>query len=134
MALIKARYTGDKKITYRWLGVVGSGNVCHAQTFPSAAVEGIDTWSPDDVDARIPRKTVVRVPAGLVVLDSERSGRGAHEYTAGVTSDDPKAPIDWAAARYVETKMRDDKHGKPTIRVHVIAVNGVRGEYVEAAS
>ena len=130
---LRARYTGNHEICYRWVGAIGGGRLVHAQAHPGAEIV-TDTWS-DDVDGRVPRKTVIRLPADLVVLDSSKKG-AQHAYTAGVLdASDQKNTINWGRARHVSMERRDKVSGEPKagkIVVHTIEVDGERGEYEEA--
>jgi len=134
---IAARRTSSRSrtLTYRWLGVIGSGRVTHAQNFDGATVQGVDTfaphhWQPSGTVADT--KTIVRVAVGLLVIDSTKQGR-SHEYAAGVTREPVNGdPIDWSRARWISVDDRDTADG--TIRVHTVVVDGARGEYVEAVS
>jgi len=131
-AKMRARYTGNKTIAYRWVGEIGSGKLVHAQTHPAAVVLE-DTWS-SSPDARVPTKTMVELPMGLLVLDSTAKG-SEHTYTAGVLDNvDPKNTINWDRARYISTKRVDRVAGNPRagkLTVHTIEVDGKRSEYTE---
>ena len=65
MTRIFARKSGNKEVSYRWAGEVGSGRLVRAQEHPAATTtaDDVDTWS-DNVDARVTRRTPVRLPAG----------------------------------------------------------------------
>lgn len=133
MAQLRARFTGNREIHYRWVGEIGSGFVVWAQAHPAAQLVGVDTWSDDNADARVPRKTLVALPAGLLVIDSERCGE-THHYSAGVLTEDKGGNVDWSRARYIETRRvdRDPKNPKAgQYTIHVVEVDGARGEYRE---
>lgn len=130
---MRARYTGNKEICYRWVGVPGSGEVCKAQNYPGAEIVGIDTWSDENVDARMNRSTRVRLPAGLLVIDSTKAG-GSLSLVAGVLDGAGLAsnPINWTRAKYIETKRVPADPARPNgdkVIVHVVEVDGVRGDY-----
>ncbi len=132
---MRARYTGNREICYRWVGIIGSGEVSHAQTFPGVKILS-DTFSDTSPDARVTTATKVLLPAGLLVIDSSRSGNaGSHSYAAGVLDGaDPKNTIAWGRARHVEAKRVDRNPAKPSagkVTVHVVEVDGVRSEYRE---
>lgn len=129
---LRARYTGNGEVCYRWAGAITDSSLVPAQRHQEAEpVE--DGWS-SQVDARIARKTVVRLPVGLLVLDSSHDRAGGHAYTAGVLVGRSGTPgggdVDWSRARYVETIEPDRKRGTP--RRHVIDVDGARRTYIEA--
>lgn len=131
-ATMRARYTGNKEICYRWVGVPGSGEVRKAQDYPGAEIVGIDTWSDEEVDARVKRTTKVRLPTGLLVIDSTKAG-GSHAYAAGVLDGaDPKNTINWSRAKHIDTKRVPADPAHPNgdkVTVHVVEVDGVRGDY-----
>ncbi len=127
---MRARYTGNREIAYRWVGPIGGGKICHAQDYPGAEIVGFDTFTTGEPDGRVTTSTKVRLPAGLLVLDSTKKG-GAHEYAAGVLDGaDAKNTITWSRARHIETKRVEQRKGPPAV-VHVIEVDGVRSEYQE---
>lgn len=135
--IARGTFASSKSLKYRYLGVVGSGRVCRAQDFPGARVDGFDTWSEDQVDPRMTRKTVVEVPAGLLVLSSEYDRYKRHEgYIAGVTVDGPGNQIDYERARHISVR-REEPKGRdkgPTRTFHLVEVDGVRSEYEEVVS
>ena len=127
---LRARYSGNREVCYRWVCAIDGNALVHAQRHPEAEpVE--DSWS-SQVDDRIVRKTIVRLPVGLLVLDSTHRG-GEHVYTAGVLREGKtvgSGDVDWSRARYVETIAPDEKRRTP--RKHVIDVDGKRRTYIEA--
>lgn len=125
---IAARRSGGRTISYRW--AVDGARLVPAQAHPAAVLVGVDTWSASDIDARMPRKTVVSLPVGTIVVDSSRSG-GSHEYAAAVlVAGTGPDVLDWARARH--DGVVDRKTAEGTARVHVLMVDGVRLEVVEA--
>ncbi len=124
---LKARYVERETNGYRWLATIGSGALLHAQAHPAARASE-DNWVSDQTIGR----TIVDVPGGLLVLDSETKKKGGHSYTAGVTTE---TVIDWSRATWIETKKvadpTDRSKSPRKLTVHVIDVDGVRGEYVE---
>ena len=134
---IFARKSGNNALEYRWLAEVGSGRLVRAQEHPAVTTtpDDIDTWS-DDVDARVSRRTPIRVPAGMLVLVSfyDRAGQGVKHshYGAALVSTDPKEPLDWTAAKHVAVRYEDaDPQNKRAgkIAIHRIDVGGVVAEY-----
>jgi len=131
--IARGTFASTKSVKYRYLGVVGSGRVCRAQDFPGASVVDFDTWS-DQVDPRMTRKTVVEVPAGLVVISSEYDAKKRHEgYIAAVTVDGPGNQIDYDRARHVSVR-REEPKGGPARTFHLVEVDGVRAEYEEVTA
>lgn len=127
-ARLRARYTGNREICYRWVGEVGGGSLVHAQKHPEAELVGFDTWSDENIDERIQRKTVVALPVGLLVLDSTRNG-GSHSYAAGILTAEPGGRVDYSRARHVRVLEADREKGLP--RRHEIEVDNVRRVYAE---
>lgn len=129
---LRARYSGNGEVCYRRVGAIDGAALVPAQCHLDAEpVE--DGWSAQ-VDARIARKTVVRLPVGLLVLDSSHDRAGGHVYSAGVLVGKPGVSgggdVDWSRARHVDTIEPDRKRGTP--RRHVVDVDGVRRTYIEA--
>lgn len=133
---IFARKSGNKEVSYRWAGEVGSGRLVPAQKHPAATTtaDDIDTWS-DAVDGRVTRRTPVRLPAGTLILASDYEGTSSPRhigYTAAIVSEDPKNPLDWAAARHVGLRTEDIVPGNKRagqVVIHRIEVGGVVAEY-----
>lgn len=123
---IKARYTGDRKIAYRWLAEVGSGTMRRAQD--AARLVDVDTFS-STPDGRVPTRTLVHAPVGILVVEKCNT-----EWAAGIVAD---GTIDWSRAQHVACEVRMVDHdadgvvtAAPTkVTVHTIRVDGVDGEY-----
>lgn len=136
MTRIFARKSGNKEVSYRWAGEVGSGRLVRAQEHPAATTtaDDVDTWS-DNVDARVTRRTPVRLPAGTLILASDYEGKGDLRhvgYSAAIVTADPKEPLDWSAARHIGVRTEDVAPGNKRagqVVIHRIEVGGVVGEY-----
>jgi hypothetical protein len=132
-ANLRARFTGNRQVSYRWVGRIGGGKVVAAQNHPRANILE-DTWSDRDVDERVKRATRVSLPVGLLVVSSERSGKD-QGYSAGILRRTEKGgDVDWNAVRHVEVREepvdpKDPKGAKR--RVHVVEIAGRRSEYEE---
>jgi|HubBroStandDraft_6_1064221.scaffolds.fasta_scaffold33772_5 hypothetical protein len=126
---IKARYTGNKKVCYRWLAEMGSGEVRRAQDFVGARVAA-ETWS-EQVDARVARATIVEVDvpaAGLLMIDAESATtHGGRTYTAAVLSGDSTVSPDWTRARWISIDEVEVEHEKRL--VHTVEIDGRRQKY-----
>ena len=125
----RATLTSRRALVYRWVGAVGSGRVNRAQDYPGAAPHGYfsaEQWSSSGTVAQT--REIVTIPIGLLVIDSERTPAG-HAYTAGLTAAG-REHIDWAAARHV--RYVDRVIDGYDVRVHVVEVGGVHGEYAES--
>ena len=128
---LRARYTGRGEICYRWVGHLGGGTVEQAQTHPLAEVVWPDTWSTSDVDPRISRKTVVRVPMGMFVVESTRQGiDGEPVYTAGILLAEQGGKVDYSRTRHVRVLPAEPLYDLP--RRHEVEVDGDRHIYAEA--
>lgn len=107
---IRARYTGQRAICYRWLGAVNGGEIVAAQNYPGAEIVGVDTFQ------SVPDGGVATYRAGILL-----PGTGA-------------STIDWSGARHIEFRRElatvgGDPKG-PRVGVHYVDVAGKRGRYV----
>lgn len=133
---IFARKTGNREVSYRWLGEVGSGRLVPAQDHPAALLDDGDTWS-EQVDPRMARRTPVLVPTGMLVLSIDYEGREPGKlkhagYSVAIVSDDPKAPLNWTAAKHLGVRSEDVDHKNKRagqVSIHRIEIAGVVGEY-----
>ena len=124
---LKARYTGNKSVTYRWLGALEGKTVAKAQT-AGRVVE--DTWSVNP-DPRVTAHTIVEIdlPAsGMILIDAESASiHGGRTYRAAVVSPDPKASLDWSRAQWLALEERGEKDARRLF--HIVSVDGARREY-----
>lgn len=130
-AALKARYTGNKEIHFRWVGSLEGGELIAMQKHPSATVKK-DTFS-SRPDGRMVTFTTVDIDTGLVMLDVEYgiNGKGeqsgAPTFVAGlIASTEPGNVVDYDRVKHVEmTKETITVDGKErNIQVHTIAVDG----------
>lgn len=130
-AALKARYTGNKEIHFRWVGSVEGGELVMMQKHPSAVVKK-DTFS-STPDGRMVTFTTVDIDLGLVMLDVEYgiNGKGnqsgAPVFVAGlIASTEAGKVVDYDRVKHVDmTKETVTVDGKDrTIQVHTIAIDG----------
>lgn len=122
--IIRARWTGNKRLGYRW--IASDGTLTRAQEHASASVTS-DTWSPDP-DPRITRSTKIDIPIGTLIVEHSDS-----EWSAAVVRDDAKDPLDYAAARHIEVREVRDAAKRVIAHDHVIDRGGKRETYRRAA-
>lgn len=130
---LRARYTGDRQVCYRWLGMVGGGKLVPAQEYPGAFIVGIDTF-PERPDGRVKTSTVIAVPSGLLLIERAHDGRGITNAAAILRPGRGPASVDWSAARHIRYVAREPLNplapNGETVAVHYVDVDGVEGRYV----